>query len=142
MKAKHFELHKSFHKLSLKIHYQKHFNPILPYGVLFKFEIWVSKLLFSLKNGLNGNKPQFTVHKKNWSSKCFQMFFLSINVTTPYYHWVLYLIKIIVGRCISPYSLIMDCCKFFCTLKNNCSIMTIQNYSKNSFNVIILYITL
>jgi len=68
--------------------------------------------------------------KKNWSSKCSQMFFLSFNVTTPYYHWVLYLIKIIIGRCISPYSLIMDCCKYFCTLKKHCSIMTIQKLFK------------
>jgi hypothetical protein len=60
MKAKHFESHKSFHKLSLKIHSQKNSSPILPYGVLFKFEIWASKLLFSLKKGLNGNKT--TIH--------------------------------------------------------------------------------
>jgi hypothetical protein len=52
VKARYFESHKSFYKLSLEIYYKKYFNPNLPYGEL-KFEKWASKLLCALNKGLN-----------------------------------------------------------------------------------------
>ncbi len=86
MKVGYLESHKSFCKLSLQIHYiKKKSNPSLPYGK-FKIEIWAFKLLLSLKKGFNGKST-------------FQKFFLGISITTPYYHWILYLIENIIWRC-------------------------------------------
>jgi len=55
VKTWYFESHKSLCKLSLEIHYIKEYKFSL-FDREFKFEIWISKLLFSLKKGLNGER--------------------------------------------------------------------------------------
>jgi len=130
VKVRYLESHKSFCKLSLKIHCKK-FNLSLSYERM-KFEIWTSKLLFSIKKILNKKKTIiFKVHKKIWSSKSFQKTFLNINVTTPYYHSVFIQEKILYQNAWNPYLLIMDCYRFLGIFVKFIILWQFKNYSKN-----------
>jgi hypothetical protein len=125
VKAWYFESHKPFYKLSLEIHSKKIPNLVKLYGEL-KFEIWVLKLLLPLKKKHYTKKAESKVHRKIWSSKSSQKVFSSINLTTPYYHWIFYWIKKFYEGAWSPYSLIVDYYRFLGTSLKVYYVMTIQ----------------